>query len=210
VSTEVFTVMWSRILLFWDVALHRHSWCFKSACQLHVQTVKLGEECILHAPSSYETLGPSYPVMQHHISADQTCEPFLLKADNLLRKQEISFDLVQYDSTIWQSVYVICTVHYLDCIKSCSDKCTLYYLLFNTVYIKNSPARFEPCHSSSSGTRFVIARQAKGVYQYKNTKEKLHRTNAAVWYNKLCWQLQLTPKYRTYTKEWCGFNSEHY
>jgi hypothetical protein len=32
---------------------------------------------------------------------------------------------------------------------------------------------------------FVIARQAKEVYQYKNTQEKLHRTNAAIWYNKL-------------------------
>jgi hypothetical protein len=43
--------------------------------------------------------------------------------------------------------------------------------------------------------KFVIARQAKEVYQYKNIKEKLHRTNAAIWYNKLCRQLQLTPKY---------------
>ena len=42
---------------------------------------------------------------------------------------------------------------------------------------------------------FVVARQAKDVYQYKNIKEKLHRTNAAIWYNKLCRQIQLTPKY---------------
>jgi hypothetical protein len=33
--------------------------------------------------------------------------------------------------------------------------------------------------------KFVIARQAKDVYQYKNIKEKLHRTSAAIWYNKL-------------------------
>jgi hypothetical protein len=33
--------------------------------------------------------------------------------------------------------------------------------------------------------KFVVARQAKDVYQYKNIKEKLHRTNAAIWYNKL-------------------------
>jgi hypothetical protein len=33
---------------------------------------------------------------------------------------------------------------------------TLYYLLFNTVYIKNIPACFEPCHSSSSGTQLLL------------------------------------------------------
>jgi hypothetical protein len=33
---------------------------------------------------------------------------------------------------------------------------TLYYLLFNTVYIKNSPTCFELCHSSSSGTQLFI------------------------------------------------------
>ena len=34
--------------------------------------------------------------------------------------------------------------------------CTLYCLLFNTVYIKNSPTCFEPCHSLSSGTQLFI------------------------------------------------------
>jgi outer membrane receptor for ferrienterochelin and colicin len=43
--------------------------------------------------------------------------------------------------------------------------------------------------------QFVVARQAKDVYQYKNIKEKLHRTNEATWNNKLCQQLQLTLKY---------------
>jgi hypothetical protein len=33
------------------------------------------------------------------------------------------------------------------------------------------------------------------VYQYENIKEKLHRTNAAIWCNKSCRQLQFTPKY---------------
>jgi hypothetical protein len=33
---------------------------------------------------------------------------------------------------------------------------TLYYLLFNTVYIKNSPTCFELCYSSSSGTQLFI------------------------------------------------------
>jgi hypothetical protein len=43
--------------------------------------------------------------------------------------------------------------------------------------------------------KFAIARQAKEAYQYKDIKLKLHRTNAAIWYNKLCRQLQLAPKY---------------
>jgi hypothetical protein len=47
----------------------------------------------------------------------------------------------------------------------------------------------------TSNVKFTIARQAKEVYQYKNIKQKLHRTNAAIWYNKSCRQLQLTPKY---------------
>jgi hypothetical protein len=32
----------------------------------------------------------------------------------------------------------------------------LLLLLFNTVYIKNNPTCFEPCHSSSSGTQLFI------------------------------------------------------
>jgi hypothetical protein len=33
--------------------------------------------------------------------------------------------------------------------------------------------------------KFINARQAKEISQYKNTKEKLHKTNAAIWYNKI-------------------------
>jgi hypothetical protein len=43
--------------------------------------------------------------------------------------------------------------------------------------------------------KFIKARQAKEIYQYKNTKEKLHNTNAAIWYNKICKVQNLTPKY---------------
>jgi hypothetical protein len=42
---------------------------------------------------------------------------------------------------------------------------------------------------STNNIKIVIARPAKEVYQYKNTKDKLHRTNAAIWYNKLCRQI---------------------
>jgi hypothetical protein len=43
--------------------------------------------------------------------------------------------------------------------------------------------------------KFVNAQQAKQVYRYKNAKEKLYKTNAAIWYNKTCRPKQLTPEY---------------
>jgi len=32
--------------------------------------------------------------------------------------------------------------------------------------------------------KFINAKQAKEVYQYRNIKRKLYKTNAAIWYNK--------------------------
>ena len=34
--------------------------------------------------------------------------------------------------------------------------------------------------------KFINAKQAKEVYQYRNIKRKLYKTNAAIWYNKTC------------------------
>jgi hypothetical protein len=34
--------------------------------------------------------------------------------------------------------------------------------------------------------KFVNDQQAKLVYHYKNIKEKLHKTNATIWSNKVC------------------------
>jgi len=31
--------------------------------------------------------------------------------------------------------------------------------------------------------KFIDAKQAKDIYNYKNIKRKLYRTNAAIWYN---------------------------
>ena len=39
------------------------------------------------------------------------------------------------------------------------------------------------------------AEQAKQVYQYKNTKIKLYKNNASIWYNKTCRAKQITPTY---------------
>ena len=43
--------------------------------------------------------------------------------------------------------------------------------------------------------KFINAKQVKEVYQYRNIKRKLYKTNAAIWYNKTCKQNQLKPKY---------------
>jgi sucrose-6-phosphate hydrolase SacC (GH32 family) len=39
------------------------------------------------------------------------------------------------------------------------------------------------------------AEQTKPIYQYKNTKIKLYKNNAAIWYNKTCRARQITPTY---------------
>jgi len=43
--------------------------------------------------------------------------------------------------------------------------------------------------------KFVNAQQAKPYNIYKNTKLKLLRTNAAIWFNKICRDRQLQPRY---------------
>ena len=34
--------------------------------------------------------------------------------------------------------------------------------------------------------KFVSAKHAQETYQYRNTKEKLYKANAAIWYDKIC------------------------
>ena len=38
----------------------------------------------------------------------------------------------------------------------------------------------------TTNIKFIDAQQAKLAYQYKNTKRKLYKTHAAIWYNKTC------------------------
>ena len=40
-------------------------------------------------------------------------------------------------------------------------------------------------HGNTNVT-FSDAKQARDIYNYKNIKRKLYRTNAAIWYNKIC------------------------
>ena len=43
--------------------------------------------------------------------------------------------------------------------------------------------------------KLINAEQAKPVHQYKDTKIKLYKNNAAIWYNKTCRTRQITPTY---------------
>jgi hypothetical protein len=43
--------------------------------------------------------------------------------------------------------------------------------------------------------KFVNTQQARLVYGYRNTKEKLLKTNASIWFNKVCRTEQLQPRY---------------
>jgi hypothetical protein len=43
--------------------------------------------------------------------------------------------------------------------------------------------------------KFINAKQAGEVYEYKNTKQKLHRTIAAIWYNKSGRDRNIKPNY---------------
>jgi hypothetical protein len=43
--------------------------------------------------------------------------------------------------------------------------------------------------------KFVNAKHAKEIYRYRNTREKLYKTIAAIWYNKIWRQKQLTTNY---------------
>jgi hypothetical protein len=47
----------------------------------------------------------------------------------------------------------------------------------------------------TTNIKLIEVKDAKEMYQYKNVKSKLYRINAAIWYNKTCWQKQLTPTY---------------
>ena len=43
--------------------------------------------------------------------------------------------------------------------------------------------------------KFIDAKHAKDIHQYKNIKQKLLKINAAVWFSKMCKTYNLTPNY---------------
>ena len=49
-------------------------------------------------------------------------------------------------------------------------------------------------HSTKS-LKFVNAKQANIIYEYKNIRRKLYKTNAAIWFNKTCRLKEIKPKY---------------
>jgi hypothetical protein len=44
-------------------------------------------------------------------------------------------------------------------------------------------------------TKLISAQQARPVYKYKSTKEKLFKTSATIWFNKMCRVDYLTVRY---------------
>ena len=44
-------------------------------------------------------------------------------------------------------------------------------------------------------SKLINAQQAKTIYAYKNRKEKLQRTNASIWFSKMCLLNHLIPTY---------------
>ena len=44
--------------------------------------------------------------------------------------------------------------------------------------------------------KFANAKQVKEIYQYRNSKEKLYKTNAAIWCNKISGEKQLASYYK--------------
>jgi len=49
-------------------------------------------------------------------------------------------------------------------------------------------------HGSMS-IKFINSKQAIDIHAFKNTKRKLYKTNAAIWFNKTCRDKELTPNY---------------
>jgi len=43
--------------------------------------------------------------------------------------------------------------------------------------------------------KLINAQKAKIIHAYENTKQKLRRTNAAIWFNKVCRSNNLTNSY---------------
>jgi hypothetical protein len=38
----------------------------------------------------------------------------------------------------------------------------------------------------TTNLKFINAEQARDIHMYKNIKQKLHKTIAAIWFNKTC------------------------
>ena len=85
------------------------------------------------------------------------------------------------------------------CIETCRSKqytkrkyCVIYIYIYIYIYI----CALVDCnknHIKLQGTRIKIAETQQA--SYKNTKPKLLKTNAAIWYNKICKTKELMPKY---------------
>jgi hypothetical protein len=69
--------------------------------------------------------------------------------------------------------------------------CSELYFLF-TVHYGNENT-YQP--TTALLVKLIVAQQPKPLYHYQNIKEKLHKTNASIWFNKICKTEHLTPNY---------------
>jgi hypothetical protein len=68
------------------------------------------------------------------------------------------------------------------------------FLIFMDTCIVIWISRNTTIHGSMN-IKFINTKQATEIHAYKNTKRKLYKTNAAIWFNKTCRDIELTPNY---------------
>jgi hypothetical protein len=47
----------------------------------------------------------------------------------------------------------------------------------------------------TTNPKLIKSKQARDIYAYKNIKQKLYKTIAAIWFNKTCRERNLKPNY---------------
>jgi len=69
------------------------------------------------------------------------------------------------------------------------DRASLYNLVNKANLVNNlATTHKQNKHINIRTIKFGNAKQAKQTHQYKNIKKKLYKTNAEIWYNKMCRQ----------------------
>ena len=81
------------------------------------------------------------------------------------------------------------------CLSSGFLHCTLGTGICHTVLMRAFKRVQDGTMHVHMNIKFVNAKKAKETYQYRNSRRKMYKTKAAIWYNKTCREKQLTPNY---------------
>jgi hypothetical protein len=65
----------------------------------------------------------------------------------------------------------------------------------DSVHLVGFYSLLSPLMHGTMNLKFISAKQAKEIYKYKNIKQKLHKTTAAIWFNKTCREKGIKPSY---------------